>query len=112
MVVYFFQETGAASFHVFHCYRTELTLYFRLAVLRFLATEKQSKNKIQDLFTTMIMLMVMSKSVNNVVLRHVRKMSDLQKCSLPLILNSSLKVRQLKDLLLPLHLQTLAKYCI
>ena len=70
---------------------------------------------IQDLITTIIiviMLTVMSKSVNNVVLRHVSKMSDLQKCSLPLILYSSLKVRQLKDLLLPVHPQHLAKYCI
>ena len=52
---------------------------FQLATSIFFITEKQSENKIQGFIMTMRKLKVMSKSVNNVVLCHVTKISGLQK---------------------------------
>ena len=72
---------------------------------------KQSENKEAEIIND-----------NNKAKSHVKKCEQgrvtscqqnvrLAKMHLPLILFSSLKVRQLKDLLLPLHLKHLAKYC-
>ena len=73
-------KTGAGLFHACNCCRTQLSICFQLAVFHCFMTENQSEKKIQDLITTTIKLKNMSKSVSDVMLRHVSKISGLQKC--------------------------------
>ena len=101
-------KTGTGSFDAFNCCCIKQSMFLISCFVLFPELH-QNENKIQDSIT-IIKLKVMSKSVNNVMLHHVNKMSDFQRY-LPLILYSFLNVCQLKDLPLPLNLQHLAKYC-
>ena len=86
----FISKAGAVSLHAFNNCLTELLKCVQLDVLCFLVTLKQSKKKKESRLNF----------DNDKGESHVR----LTKMHVPLILYSSLKVRQLKDLLLHLHL--------
>ena len=70
-------KTGTGLFDAFNCCCIKLSMFLISCFVLFPELH-QNENKIQDSIT-IIKLKVMSKSVNNVMLHHVNKMSDFQR---------------------------------